>query len=90
MAACPSSSRARERAESARPLAAEQEKREEQIAVRTTAAREAIEIEAQEFEMAEAALKEADSMTPGWPGVRELKLRLATERATAEAAVNLA
>jgi len=86
VAACPSSSRARERAESARPLAAEQEKREEQIAVRTTAAREAIEIEAQEFEMAEAALKEADSMTPVSPGVRELKLRLATERATAEAA----
>src|SRR6188768_3744947 len=86
VAACPSSSRARERAESARPLAAEQEKREEQIAVRTTAAREAIEIEAQEFEMAEAALKEAYSMTPVSPGVRELKLRLATERATAEAA----
>ena len=141
-AACPSSSRARELAESARPLAAEQERREEQIAVRTTAARQAIErrdwgtavaecrqalalapghevassllaeaeqriareqrrialvtqrlvdrathaIEDREFELAEAALKEADSKTPGSPGVRELKRRLATERATAEAA----
>ena len=142
VAACPSSSRARELAESARPLAAEQERREEQIAVRTTAARQAIErrdwgtavaecrqalalapghevasslladaeqhiareqrrialvtqrlvdraihaIEDREFELAEAALKEADSKTPGSPGVRELKRRLATERATAEAA----
>lgn len=142
VAACPLSSRARRLADSARPLAAEQERREAQVAVRTTAARQAMEardwgsavaecrqalvlapghevassllaeaeqhiareqrrvalvtqrlldrathaIEDRKFELAEAALKEADSMTPGSPAVHELRRRLATERATAEAA----
>ena len=141
-AACPEASRVCELAQSARPLAAEQEKREQQVAVHTDAARRALEarewtvavaecrqalglapghelasallaeaeqsiakeqrrialvtqrlierashaVDELQFDLAEAALKEADSLAPGSAAVRDLRQRLAAARGAAEAA----
>jgi tetratricopeptide (TPR) repeat protein len=142
LAASPASARARELAESARPLAAEQAARDERIAVRTTAARRALDIRdyptavaecrqalalspghelassllaeaeqaiareqrrialivqrladkasqaiaEQDFDAAEAALREADAVAPASTVVTALRQRLSAERAAAESA----
>ena len=62
-AACPEASRARELAQSARPLAAEQEKREQQVAVHTAAARRAL--DAREWTVAVAECRQALGLAPG-------------------------
>jgi tRNA A-37 threonylcarbamoyl transferase component Bud32/tetratricopeptide (TPR) repeat protein len=141
-AAWPDGSRARELADSARPLVLEQEKREEQVAVHIASARRALDgrewttavaecrqalalapghapassllaeaeqsigreqrrialvtqrlierasraLDDRELDLAEAALKEADSIAPGTAAVRDLRHRLAEARAAAEAA----
>jgi tetratricopeptide (TPR) repeat protein len=141
LAASPLSRRAGELAESARPLAAEQDRRDDQVNAHATAARRALDardwtgaiaecrqalalapghdlalsllaeaeqsiareqrrialvtqrllerashaLADKEFDVAEAALKEADSVAPASPVVRDLRRRLAAERAAAEA-----
>jgi tetratricopeptide (TPR) repeat protein len=142
LAASPASTRARQLAESARPIAAEQTARDERVAVRTTAARRALDardwtvavaecrqalallpghelassllaeaeqaigreqrrvallvqrqiekasqaIAEQDFDAAEAALREADAVAPASTAVMAMRQRLSTERAAAEAA----